>query len=149
MNIQGKVHVIMDVQQVTDSFRKREFVIEYADNPMYPQYILFQMVQDRVDLVNGFSIGDMVDVSFNIRGRQWNSPQGEIKYFNSLEAWRINPVQPGMMPGQQPAQQPGMMQQPQQPGMAQPANTNPAQPQNPASPAVDVTKMADDDDLPF
>ncbi|MFK7973075.1 MAG: DUF3127 domain-containing protein [Bacteroidia bacterium] len=147
MNIQGKIHVIMDVQQVSNTFRKREFVLEYADNPMYPQYVLFQMVQDRVDLVSGYQVGDMVDVSFNIRGRQWTSPQGEIKYFNSLEAWRINPVQPGMMPGQQPAQQPGMMQQP---GMAQPAQpAAPAQPQQPASPAVDVTQMADDDDLPF
>lgn len=150
MNIQGKIHVIMDVQQVTDTFRKREFVLEFAENPMYPQYVLFQMVQDRVDLVNGYQVGDMVDVSFNIRGRQWNSPQGEIKYFNSLEAWRVNPIQPGMMPGQQPgampAQQPGMMQQ--QPGMAQPAQ--PVAPaQKPASPAVDVTQMADDDDLPF
>jgi hypothetical protein len=148
MNIQGKIHAIMEVQQVTDTFRKREFVIEYADNPMYPQYIQFQLIQDRVDLVGGFQVGDMVDVSFNIRGRQWNSPQGETKYFNSLDAWRINPVQPGAMPGQQPGampqQQPGMMQQP---GTAQPQQ--PQQPQQPASPAVDVTKMADDDDLPF
>ncbi|MEZ4685233.1 MAG: DUF3127 domain-containing protein [Bacteroidia bacterium] len=145
MNVQGKLHAIMEVQQVTDSFRKREFVIEYADNPMYPQYILFQLIQDRVDLVNGYQAGDMVDVSFNIRGRQWNSPQGETKYFNSLDAWRINPVQPEMMEGQQPGampqQQPGMMQQP--------GTSQPAQPHQPASPAVDVTQMADDDDLPF
>lgn len=143
MNIQGKIHAIMDIQQVTDTFRKREFVVEYTDNPMYPQYILFQMVQDRVDLVNGYQVGDMVDVSFNLRGRQWNSPQGEIKYFNSLEAWRLSPIQPQM-------QQPGMAQQPnmmQQPGMAQPAQ--PQQPAAPKSPAVDVTQMADDDDLPF
>ena len=89
MNIQGKIHAVMDVQQVTDKFRKREFVLEYTDNPQYPQYILFQMVQDRVDLVDGYHVGDMVEVSFNLRGRQWNNPQGEIKYFNSLEAWRI------------------------------------------------------------
>lgn len=98
MNIQGRIHAIMDVQQVTDKFRKREFVLEYTDNPQYPQYILFQMVQDRVDLVNGYQVGDMAEVSFNLRGRQWNNPQGEIKYFNSLEAWRIQPLQ-----GAQPA----------------------------------------------
>lgn len=129
----------MDVQQVSDTFKKREFVIEYADNPMYPQYVLFQMVQDRVDLVSGYQVGDMVDVSFNIRGRQWNSPQGEIKYFNSMEAWRITPVQPGQVPQGQPAQQA------QPAAVAQPATVM----QKPAAPAVDVTQMADGDDLPF
>lgn len=134
----------METQQVTATFRKREFVVEFAENPMYPQFILFQLVQDRVELLQGYQVGDMIDVSFNLRGRSWTSPSGEVKYFNSLEAWRINPAQP-------------QMGDPNQGGMAQPAaGTQPTQ-STPASPgtqqsnqpAMDVTQMNDDDDLPF
>ena len=92
MNITGKIHAIMQTQQVTATFRKREFVLEFAENPEYPQFILYQLVQDRVELIDQYKVGDTVDVSFNLRGRSWTSPQGETKYFNSLEAWRINPV---------------------------------------------------------
>lgn len=111
MNITGKVHAIMETQQVTPTFRKREFVIEFSDNPEYPQYCLFQLIQDRAELIENYNVGDMVDVSFNLRGRQWNSPSGETKFFNSLEAWRINPIgvseqaSPGR-PAQRPASKP-------------------------------------------
>ncbi len=132
MNIVGKLHVVMDIQQISPTFRKREFVVEYADNPMYPQFILFQLVQDRCALIDGYNVGDMIDVTFNLRGRQWNSPDGVTKYFNSLEAWRINPGT-SAMPGQEMPV--GQVQQP----AATPA----------ATPSVDVTKMEDDDDLPF
>jgi hypothetical protein len=134
MNIQGKLHAVLELQQISPTFRKREFVVEYADNPMYPQFVLFQLVQDRVELISGYNVGDMVDVSFNLRGRQWTSPEGQVKYFNSLEAWRINPAQ---------AQQPQAQQPPQQQA-APPSNTGAA-----SGPAVDVTQMEDDDDLPF
>lgn len=129
----------MEIQQVTATFRKREFVVEFSENPMYPQFILFQLVQDRVELIGGYNVGDMIDVSFNLRGRQWNSPSGETKFFNSLEAWRINPAQAQTSPEAQAG-----MGQP-APG-AQPATANPTQT---SQPAVDVTQMNDDDDLPF
>lgn len=89
LSITGKIHVIKDVQQVSASFKKREFVLQYADNPMYPQYPFFQFVQDKVDLLNLFNVGDTVKVEFNLNGREWTSPQGEVKYFNSLDAWKI------------------------------------------------------------
>lgn len=93
MNIVGKLHLKKDTEQVTATFRKREFVIEFAENPEYPQFILFQLVQDRVELIDGYQEGAMLDVSFNLRGRSWTSPQGDTRYFNSLEAWRINPAE--------------------------------------------------------
>ena len=89
MNITGKLIVRKDTQKVSDSFSKREFVIEYLENPLYPQTIQFQLVQDRVSLLDPFSIGDNLEVEFNLKGRRWTSPQGEVKYFNSLEAWKI------------------------------------------------------------
>lgn len=134
----------MEIQQVTATFRKREFVVEFSENPMYPQFILFQMVQDRVELVSGFQVGDMIDVSFNLRGRSWTSPTGEVKYFNSLEAWRINPAQPQMGQDAQAGMgQPAAGAQPAQGGAATP------NPQGTNQVAVDITQSNDDDDLPF
>lgn len=89
MVIEGKLHAKMDVVNVTDSFRKREFVVEYTDNPLYPQFVKFETTQDRTALLDAVSEGDMIEVTFNIRGREWISPQNEKKYFNTLDAWRV------------------------------------------------------------
>lgn len=90
MNITGKVLEIFPVQQVKESFRKREFVVEYRDNGQYSEYIKFELIQDRCDFLNDFKVGDEVDVQFNLKGRVWTNPQGEKVYFNSLQAWRID-----------------------------------------------------------
>ena len=89
---------------MTETFRKREFLVEYADNPQYPEFIKFELVQDRCDLLDDFKVGQEVEVHFNLRGRKWTDPKGEVKYFNSLQAWRIDPVSseapsPGGDPG--------------------------------------------------
>lgn len=87
-SITGVVKVIKDTEQVTDTFKKREFVI--TDNSSsYPQDILFQLTQDRTSLIDDVKVNDIINVSFNIRGREWTSPQGEVRYFNSLDAWRV------------------------------------------------------------
>ncbi len=101
LNVQGRLYKVMDTQQVSASFRKREFVLEIPDG-QYPQFVSFQLTQDRVSLLDPFQQGATVDVAFNLRGREWQSPQGEVKYFNSLDAWRISPAIAG---AQQPADQ--------------------------------------------
>ena len=68
-------------------------MIEYVDNPLYPQYVTFQMIQDRVSLIDNFAVGDKIEVTFNLRGREWTTPQGEKKYFNTLEAWRVSKIE--------------------------------------------------------
>ena len=90
MNIRGKVLEIFPVQQVRESFRKREFVIEFRENSQYAEFIKFEMIQDKCDLLNEFSVGDEVEVQFNLKGRVWTNPQGEKVYFNSLQSWRID-----------------------------------------------------------
>jgi hypothetical protein len=95
MVIEGKLHAKAEAQQISDSFKKRDFVVEYVDNPLYPQYITFQIVQDRVSLIDSFAVGDKIEVTFNLRGREWTNPQGEKKYFNTLEAWRVQKVESG------------------------------------------------------
>src|ERR1035437_1723204 len=88
MDITGILKVKNEAQQVSEKFKKREFVI--TDNSsQYPQHISFQLTQDKCNLLDQYSIGAEIKVHFNLRGREWTSPQGEIKYFNSLEAWRI------------------------------------------------------------
>jgi len=115
----GAVKVIKDTVQVTEKFSKREFVINDTSS-MYPQDILFQAVQDKCSMMDGIGEGQMVEVSFNLRGREWTSPQGEVKYFNTLDAWRIEPVEGGIpTPAAEPA------------------------------PATTANTTAEDDDLPF
>ena len=84
MEITGKLLECMDTVQVSERFRKREFVLEYADNPEYPEYIKFELAQDRCELLDSFQPGQKVRVDFDLKGRRWTDPQGQVKYFNSL-----------------------------------------------------------------
>jgi hypothetical protein len=92
MEVQGKIVEIFDTVQVSDNFRKREFVIEYADNPQYPEFLKFECIQDKCTLLDEFSVGQEVMVNLNLKGRKWTDPQGNVKYFNSLQAWKIQPA---------------------------------------------------------
>ena len=88
MDITGTLKVKSEAQQVSEKFKKRDFVI--TDNSsQYPQHISFQLTQDKCNLIDQYAFGAEVKVHFNLRGREWTSPQGEIKYFNTLEAWRL------------------------------------------------------------
>ncbi len=93
MNLKAKILEIFETTQITDTFKKREFVVEYAENPQYPEFIKFELTQDRCDLISQYRLGDEVDVWFNLRGRKWTDPQGQVKYFNSLQAWKIDSVE--------------------------------------------------------
>lgn len=85
----GKLHTIFDTKQVSERFSKREFVVEVADNPKYPQMVLFQLTGDRCTQLDGLRVGDEVSIEFSLRGREWRSPSGEVKYFNSLDVWKV------------------------------------------------------------
>ena len=125
MEVNGKIRVINPEQQVSASFRKRELVV--ATEEQYPQFISINFVQDKCDLLNSYNVGDAVKVSINLRGREWVNPQGETKYFNDIQGWRIEKV-----------------------GTEMPTNT-----QVPPMPAAEVFEQAtslneaDHDDLPF
>lgn len=93
MNIKGRIIEIFETQQVSEKFKKREFVIECGENTQYPEYIKFETVQDKVNLVDSYKMGEEVDVFFNLRGRAWTNQQGVKNYFNSLQAWKINRVE--------------------------------------------------------
>lgn len=86
--IEGKLIVIEETQAYgSNNFLKRNCVIETKGE--YPQKIQVEFVQDKTDKLDAYNVGDKVKVSINIQGREWVNPQGETKYFNSLQAWRI------------------------------------------------------------
>jgi len=89
MEIKGKLVEKFPTQQVTDTFKKQEFVIEFADNPQYPEFVKFETIQDKCGLIDKFDVGAELTVAFNLKGRKWNDPKGGIKYFNTLQAWKL------------------------------------------------------------
>src|SRR5262249_61109657 len=97
MEVTGKLRAIFDTKQVSERFTKRELVLELADGK-YPQTVLFQLTGDRCASLDQFQVGDEVRLEFNLRGREWKNPQGEIKYFNSLDVWRIAPARENARP---------------------------------------------------
>jgi hypothetical protein len=82
------------VKQVSDNFSKIDFVVT-DENTQYPQHVSFQAGNQKTALLDNVNEGDKITVSFNLRGREWTSPQGEVKYFNTLEAWKIEVVDKG------------------------------------------------------
>ena len=88
MDVTGILKVKSQEQQISEKFKKRDFVLT-ENSTQYPQHISFQLTQDKCGIIDQFNVGDEIKVHFNLRGREWTSPQGEIKYFNTLEAWRI------------------------------------------------------------
>ncbi len=101
MEVQGKVKMIGETQTFgSNGFRKRELVVTTEEQ--YPQHILVEFVQDKTDLLNNYQLGQDVKVSINLRGREWVNPQGETKYFNSVQGWRIEGAQAAAPQGQTP-----------------------------------------------
>ena len=91
MEVKGKVKVVNDTQEVSASFKKRELVV--TTDEQYPQHILIEFAQDKCSLLDNIQINEDVTVHINLRGREWVNPQGETKYFNSIQGWRIEKVQ--------------------------------------------------------
>jgi hypothetical protein len=89
--ITGRIIDILPVNQVSDKFRKREFVIERKETggpAVFIDYIKFQLVQDKCDLINESFLNEEVKVSFNIKGNRWER-EGKVNYFTNLDAWKI------------------------------------------------------------
>jgi hypothetical protein len=88
MDISGKLKLINEIKEYgTNGFRKREGVVTTEEQ--YPQDLMIEFIQDKCELLNSFKVGQSVKIDINLRGREWESPQGEIKYFNSIQGWRI------------------------------------------------------------
>lgn len=110
----GKVYHVGQTEFVSEKFSKRELVIETNDK--YPQFISVQFVNDKCTVVDNIKLGEVVEVSVNIRGREWTDKNGTRKFFNTIEAWAISyaPIGYGSTPAQ-PMSQPTAPQAPQAP----------------------------------
>ncbi len=106
----GELVHVSPRRQVSDKFTVRDLVIRTDGD--YPQTIIFQLTNAKCDMVDNLHPGERVSVHFNLRGREWTSPQGEVKYFNTLDAWKVELA--GQGHGTTPAQ------------TSQPTHTNPA-----------------------
>ena len=124
MEILGKIKLIGETKTFgANGFQKREMVVTTEEQ--YPQHIMREFVQVKAGLMNAFAVGEPVKIGINIRGREWQSPQGETKYFNSIAGWRIEKA-----------------------GAAAPAGAPEVPPFDEYEP-VSNTKSEDHDDLPF
>ncbi len=132
MEVLGNVKVIGNEVQVNPTFKKRELVV--TTDETYPQHIMIEFTQDKCDLLSNYAIGEAVKVSINLRGREWQSPQGETKYFNSIQGWRIEKAS-GEMGGSAPQQQASA--------------PIPSAPAAPVAPTPVPAALEGEDDLPF
>lgn len=89
MKLNGQIKVVKDTQVVSEAFSKREFVLTVVDGA-FSNDILIQLTKDKVTLINDINIGDMLEVEVNLKGKEWTSPSGEVKYFNTIEAWKVS-----------------------------------------------------------
>lgn len=149
MDIQGRVKFIGKTEFVgQNGFQKRDLVITTEEQ--YPQHIIIQFTQDKCTLLDNLNVGQKVNVHFNLRGREWISPQGEIKYFNTVEGWKIEMVQVTNVANQGyqntsnqvPQQQPPVYQNPQNPQQPQQTSAFNSYGQAP-------TQNKENDEMPF
>ena len=124
MEVLGTIKMIDETKTYgNNGFRKRELVLTTEEQ--YPQHLLIEFIQDKTDLLNTFSVGQKVRININLRGREWTNPQGETKYFNSIQGWRIETLE-----------------------QADDGNAAPAPPLEAFEPADDLNEE-EYDDLPF
>jgi hypothetical protein len=86
--IKGAIKLINPIKVINDKFSVREFVVTTPD-AKYPQDILFQTVNDKMDVLESLGVGQQVEVSYNVRGREYAAPGKPVKYYNTLDAWKI------------------------------------------------------------
>jgi hypothetical protein len=96
LTMKGAIKLINPIKVISDKFSVREFVITTADK--YPQEVIFQTVNDKMDIIAPYGQGQEVTVSFNVRGREYNG-----KYYNTLDAWKVQGE--AAAPSQQPIEE--------------------------------------------
>jgi hypothetical protein len=106
INVIGKVKFVGQEQQVSPSFVKQELVV--TTDEQYPQHILINFTQGNCSQLDTVKIGDQVNVSINLKGREWVNPQGETRYFNDIQGWRLSFIQQAPVQQQPAPQQPTM-----------------------------------------
>jgi hypothetical protein len=92
MELKCKVLRVGQTEQVSDKFKKRELIVEYAENPTYPQTIKFEASQDKCDKLDALKVGDEINLHYNLNGREWTDKTGNVQVFNTLSIWKFDVV---------------------------------------------------------
>jgi len=90
--VTGVIKEIRDEQIISEKFKKREVIIDESD-VKFPNVCMLEFTQDGTDMIDAYNVGEKVTVQVNVRCREWVNPQGESKYFTSLNAWKIERVE--------------------------------------------------------
>jgi hypothetical protein len=142
LEVTGKLLVKYDAQQVSEKFKKREFVMELAEEingNIYTNFAKLQLVQTKCDIIDRFNNGDLIKVSFNIKGNSYvDKRDGQTKYITNLDAWRVEAANAAAPSGQAP----------QAPAYNAPAANNNTGNYN-SAPAYNSSSSETIDDLPF
>jgi len=127
--VKGKVRMVDSTKELgTNGFKKRDIVVSTEEQ--YPQHILIQFVQDKVDLLDNINAGDEVRIHVNLRGREWINPQGETVYFNTIQGWKIEKIVAKNINGSN-------------------SSSSATTPPQSFEPALDIDNKEEEDDLPF
>lgn len=94
MELTGKILELQDEKIISPKFRKRSMILETTEDK-FPQPVEIEFTQDRGALLDKCRLGQQVLVSFNLRGRKWTSARGEVRYFTSVQGWRIQDANAG------------------------------------------------------
>ena len=90
MKAKGTIYKINETQNISEKFKKRDFVLEIKNNEAYVQKVMFTLILDKVDAISSYSVGDSVEVDFDLQGKEWTSPDGTVKFFNTLSVKQID-----------------------------------------------------------
>lgn len=85
--VQGKIHHIGSVEQITDNYSKREFILNTDTETQYPQHVTLCLNNQKASLIDNFKVGDEVVVDINIQGKL--AKNDNTKAFNNLVAYKI------------------------------------------------------------
>lgn len=97
LEIKGKLFEVSNEEHITDTFKKREFILHDDSNPTYPEFIKFELMQDKCSIIDSFKVGDEINVFFNLKGRKYvYEDTQKVVYFGNNGAWKIEAVAPLM-----------------------------------------------------
>lgn len=91
VNVIGKIKQI-NLNAGNANYEKSEVIV--TTDEQYPQHILIEFGGVKSHVPDSYKVGDQVNISVNLRGREWVNPQGETKYFNSIQGWKMANIQP-------------------------------------------------------
>jgi hypothetical protein len=89
MELLAKILRVENLEQISEKFKKRRIIVEYAKDIKYPQTLEFTLVQNNVPLADGINPGDEVKLLFDLKGKEFVDKNSITRVFNSLEVWRI------------------------------------------------------------